>query len=685
MRLNYTFSNLCGTVYRQGNLVFSPDGSTLYSAVGNRVACFDLIRSRSFTFPFEARRNISRLALSPDGAILLTIDDEGHLLMVNVHRRIAIHHLNLKQKVGDVRFSPDGKYVAFAIGRLTQVWATPALERSFVPFALHDTFGGHGDDVVRLEWSPDSLFIASGSRDTAVRVHPLHRIAGLQPCNLTGHRSALRGVFFADADAETLYAVSKEGALSVWELRDRPDADPAEVARQQAAAAAEPGGGGRGERAIGKWWELADRHYLSKGGARSGCRVSSCVYHAHTRMLVVGFGVGTFSLYEMPGFNEVHTLSISESRVDACAVAPTGDWLAFGCAQLGQLLVWEWQAETYVLKQQGHYFAEVGALAYSPGGNVVATGGGDGKVKLWSPSSGFCFVTFSEHAAPVTDVAFVPHGRALVSSSLDGTVRAFDTIRYRNFQTLVSPTPAQFTCVAVDQSGEIVAAGSRDTLLIYIWSLQVLLPLPCTPCPHPPGASAPPCRCSCPPLPSPPSGRCRRRSCSTRSRVTRRRSRASPSRAPPPATTSSRAARGTRRCACGTFYRPRAPSTRCAMAPTCSRSPSRPTARRSRRRRSTARSRCGTPRRPSRSPPSTAAATSSAAARRSPRSRARTTRAASASARSPSPPTARACSRAASPSTSASTTSASGRCCASTSSRPTSRSTASARSSTRRR
>ena len=75
-RVNYQFSNLCGTVYRQGNLVYSPDGNSLYSAVGNRVACFDLVKARSFTFPFEARRNIAHLALSPDGAVLLTVDDE---------------------------------------------------------------------------------------------------------------------------------------------------------------------------------------------------------------------------------------------------------------------------------------------------------------------------------------------------------------------------------------------------------------------------------------------------------------------------------------------------------------------------------------------------------------------------------------------------------------------------------
>ena len=54
-------------------------------------------------------------------AVALAVDDEGHLLMANVLRRVVVHHLNLKQRVADVRFSPDGKWVAFAIGRLVQV------------------------------------------------------------------------------------------------------------------------------------------------------------------------------------------------------------------------------------------------------------------------------------------------------------------------------------------------------------------------------------------------------------------------------------------------------------------------------------------------------------------------------------------------------------------------------------
>lgn len=51
------------------------------------------------------------------------------------------------------------------------------------------------------------------------------------------------------------------------------------------------------------------------------------------------------------------------------------------------------------------------------------------QVKLWNTSSGFCFVTFHEHTAAVTGVQFSRNRKFVVSSSLDGTVRAFDMTR----------------------------------------------------------------------------------------------------------------------------------------------------------------------------------------------------------------------------------------------------------------
>ena len=173
----------------------------------------------------------------------------------------------------------------------------------------------------------------------------------------------------------------------------------------------------------------------------------------------------------MPDFSNIHTLSISQEKITSVAINSSGEWLAFGASKLGQLLVWEWQSESYVLKQQGHYF-DMNTLSYSQDGQHIATGGDDGKVKIWNTNSGFCFVTFSEHSAAVSSVEFAKQGQVLFTASLDGTVRAFDLIRYRNFRTFTSPSPVQFSCLAVDPSGEVVAAGSVDSFQVFLWSVQ---------------------------------------------------------------------------------------------------------------------------------------------------------------------------------------------------------------------
>ena len=59
---------------------------------------------------------------------------------------------------------------------------------------------------------------------------------------------------------------------------------------------------------------------------------------------------------------------------------PPGDWIGFGCMGLGQLLVWEWQSECYVLKQQGHY-NNMTCLDFSLDGQLIVSGAEDGKVR----------------------------------------------------------------------------------------------------------------------------------------------------------------------------------------------------------------------------------------------------------------------------------------------------------------
>ena len=89
------------------------------------------------------------------------------------------------------------------------------------------------------------------------------------------------------------------------------------------------------------------------------------------------------------------------------------------------------------------------------------------QVKVWTVSSAICIVTFTDHAAAVTGLQWLPSGSAVLSCSLDGTVRAFDLVRYRNFRTFTTPTAVQLSSMAADPSGEVsvvpVSAPSSAT------------------------------------------------------------------------------------------------------------------------------------------------------------------------------------------------------------------------------
>lgn len=112
-------------------------------------------------------------------------------------------------------------------------------------------------------------------------------------------------------------------------------------------------------------------------------------------------------------------------------------------------------------------------MAFSPDGAHLATGGDDGKVKVWTTRNCLCYVTFPDCQAKITALQFIPQkGNAVLAASLDGTVRAFDLIKYRCFRTFTTPKPTQFSCLAIEASGDIVAAGALDPYDIFIWSLK---------------------------------------------------------------------------------------------------------------------------------------------------------------------------------------------------------------------
>ncbi|KAK2461249.1 hypothetical protein APHAL10511_006776 [Amanita phalloides] len=470
MKANYKFSNLCGTVYKQGNVVFTADGNSLLSPVGNRVSVFDLVNNKSFTFAFENRKNISAIALSPDSNVLISVDEDGRALLVNFKRGVVLHHFNFHKPVKDIKFSPDGKFIAVTHGSHVQVWRTPNhLVREFAPFVLHRTYTSHHDEVLSIQWSPDSKCFITTSRDMTARLFTLNPVEGFRPKTFAGHKDAVIGAYFS-TDSSTIFTVSRDGAVFTWKAKGTETNESDEAMSEDEGPVASTSNGITHDNAntiINTRWGVHERRYFNQANTRVVCTT----FHPGSNLLIVGFSTGIFGIWEMPDFTNIHTLSISQEKISSVAINASGEWLAFGAKKLGQLLVWEWQSESYILKQQGHYF-DVNALSYAPDGQTIATGGDDGKVKVWSTHTGFCFITFTEHSAPISAVHFAKQGNVLFSASLDGTVRAYDLIRYRNFRTFTSPSPVQFSCLTVDPSGEVIAAGSTDSFEVFLWSVQ---------------------------------------------------------------------------------------------------------------------------------------------------------------------------------------------------------------------
>lgn len=343
------------------------------------------------------------------------------------------------------------------LGRKIQAWRTPQTpdsdggELDFAPFVLHREYAGHFDDVRHLSWSGDSRFFLSSSKDSTARIWSLNPEEGFEPTTLAGHRQQVRGAWFS-ASQESIYTVSEDGALFRWEYvtrlqqqgGDPEDADPEDLEK----------------------WRTVQRDYFMQNA-----KLKCATFHPPNALLTVCFGNGLFSLYELPSFSNIHTLSMASSPISTVSTNKSGEWLALGSSKTSQLLVWEHQSESNILKQSSH-LDTLTTLTFSPDSSRIITGADDGLIKIWDVLSGFHVATFTEHSSAVTGSAYSRRGNVLFTSSLDGSVRAWDMLRYRNFRTFTAPQRLSFACLAVDPAAEVVCAGSHDSFDIYLWSVQ---------------------------------------------------------------------------------------------------------------------------------------------------------------------------------------------------------------------
>ncbi len=408
-----------------GALAASRDGRlAAWGRASGEIVIWDMKSGQPLhVLPAETGK-VDAMAFAPDGATLVTAGEDGAVRLWSVEsgQQVAL----LEQSARPVRtiaFSPDGTLLAAAgDGPGIPLWMVASRSRLRV-------IDEREDHINAVAFSPDGL-LASASQDLTLRLWTAATGAEAKPA-------------VSYAEPPRALAFSGDGALLAVGLFDG-------TVRLQS---------------VGDWRELA----IMRGHERS---VETVAFSPDSRILATGSGDWTVALWEVNARERITTIAGRKRPLTGVAFVGDSGLLLAGSEEDHVLRLSQIQPQLYAASVAAHQ-GTVRAVAFHPGGKVIATAGDDKQIRLWDAATlrPIGSPLPPGHTDAVRGLAFSPDGTRLVSAGRDGQLILWD---WAAGHAVVPPSnPPRHDNwifgVAYSPKGDMIASGGWDGA-VKLWS-----------------------------------------------------------------------------------------------------------------------------------------------------------------------------------------------------------------------
>lgn len=374
--------------------------------------------------------------------------------------------------VHSVSWSPDGRQlISGSIDGTVRIWDVSASEEVK---RLE-----HGAAVSAVAWSPNGRWWAAGGQKGLVRIWDANTSGEV---HVLPHETRVSALAWSH-DGTHLATGGSDGTVKIWNgntfeaVRNlpRPDAAVLSLAwrpdnRVLAVGFQDQESPGNSEKERGLILLVDPSTTTVIASLKRGVRINALAW-TDDDQLASGIAGPEIALWDTPASAQVDVLANlagSKGHVSTLAQGAERRWLASGSGD-GTVRIWDLSQEKNILTLRGHR-GEVRSVAWNPHSNhLLASGSADGTVKVWD---------VLEPREPLelpatTRAAWSPCGLWLAAMNKEGQLVVFDASTGEIVQQLVPTHPAPVRSMAFSPDSRLVATARKDGILkVYDWNAK---------------------------------------------------------------------------------------------------------------------------------------------------------------------------------------------------------------------